>query len=234
MIGGPEQGPAWAERRARAMGKFGLGNVRLIDTGRGLAKNVPGETPQRKDTSRLGQEAQLALQVGHAPIAFFGRGAVVGRDATHGGGEVQIGVAEAIAPVGRSRLVCESGVEARPRQEARRSIAGKDAPGPVRTVRGRSKSHDDKTRLRVSKAGDGTSPIHVGTEFPFLLRGNPLAVTDETRTLAAMDDLVAEPRQGIRHAGRLQWVRLSVAGGYREHSPGVTYPFRRGVPTSER
>src|SRR5262249_52923187 len=85
-------------------------------------------------------------------------------------------------------------------------VAGEDAPGAVATVRGGREPEDEQPRARIAEPGHGPAPVGLADERAPLHARDLLAVRDEARAEAALDDRALEG--GERAAG---------GGGARRH-----------------
>ena len=77
-------------------------------------------------------------------------------------------------------------------EEVTRAVTREDAPGAVGTMRRRRESYEQEPCVRISKAGDGTSPIGVVAMGAFLVARNPVTVLSKPRAAFARHDRVAE------------------------------------------
>ncbi len=139
---------------------------------------------------------------------------VVGGSAADGGSDERIGEREAVAGVSRRGNAREAVRVHGAHQKvsrAERSIAGEDAPGPVRAVRRGRQADDEHPRLRVAEARHRPAPVDLVAVRGFLLRGDALAVGAKPCAAVAGDDLFPRCGECSRHGINTQLTRITKA-----------------------
>ena len=156
--------------------------------------SIPCDAAEGQNSSRL-KDREFAFEVG-ATIQDFGRqGLVFGWRATDSRGDVAIPELEAVPAADRGGLVRETGLVESLVEKIARAVAGENSSGAVASVSGGGEAQDEQLRAGIAESGDAASPIVPVAVGAALFAGNPLAVGDKTRALAAGGDFVRNDLQ---------------------------------------
>jgi hypothetical protein len=77
-------------------------------------------------------------------------------------------------------------------QEVAAAISGEHAPGAIRAVGCGGQADDQELSLRIAEAGDGAAPVRFVAVGAALGAGDFLAVANQARAFAALDNLSVE------------------------------------------
>ena len=180
-----------------------------------LQPRVPRDLAERDDDLQVRQVRDFVREMGEAAIDFLGQRLVVRRRATNGRRDIGIRQLQPIVDALRGVDVREAGALQRGHQEiARRAdpVARKDAPRPVRAMRGRRQAENQDARLGIAKARDRPRPIQMVPERRLPGPAHLPAIGPQPRALLAAND--GGPERPTREEG-LMWCRCNMlqAGG---------------------
>jgi hypothetical protein len=153
---------------------------------------VPGEGAEAEDHPRVREQFQLAGGVGEAVVAFGGCRLVLWWGAADGGGDPDSREPEPVVPALRDRLVRKSCPMEGCEEEVSGTVAGKDPARTVRAVGRRCEPEDYYLRVRVSETGYGTTPVSFVSVGGLFRVGYLFAPLDQSRAVAAGDDLTLQ------------------------------------------
>ena len=121
--------------------------------------DVEGDLAEGDDHLQVGQQFQLALEVGTAVAQFLWRGFVAGRGAMGGGGDVEIVQGQAVVAGNAGGAGGETGLVEDPVEDVAGAVAGEHATRSVGTVSARRESQNQDTGGRVAEGRHGESPV---------------------------------------------------------------------------
>ena len=158
--------------------------------------------PSATMTWTRSSRAISALQVLATGRKFLRRGLVVRRRATGCSRNVDIAEREAIAAVGRGRLVRKARTIEGAKEEIAGAVAGEDAASAVPPMCSRGQANDQHASLRVAPPRDRTAPVLFVPISAALNARGLLTPGDQARTEAAGSDLFVQsaPSSLIRHS----------------------------------
>ena len=121
--------------------------------------DVEGDLAQGDDHLQVGQQFQLALEIGTAVAQFLRRGFVAGRSAMGGGGDVEIVERQPVVAGNAGGAGGETGFVENPVEDVAGAVAGEHTAGSVGTVSARGESQNQDACSRVAEGRDGESPV---------------------------------------------------------------------------
>ena len=163
-----------------------------------LQVRVERDLAERDDDAHVGQRVDLGLKVGKAPRDLLRRRLVVGRRTPDRRGDECITEDQAVVRIARRRDVREAGAMERAHEKVAGSadaVAGKDAAGAVRAVRGRRQADEQQPRARIAEARDRLAPVGLVAIGAPLLARDLGAVAAQPRARLARDDRVVTDLQ---------------------------------------
>ena len=163
----------------------------------GSEESVHGDRPERDDYAQGGEEPHLALEIRLAVAELRRRGPVPRGSASHRGGDVAIAQPKAVRLRDRRGLIRESVPVEGAKQPVAAPISREDAAGPIPSVCRRGEADDQQPGAGVSEARDGPPPVLPIPERGPLRAGDLLAISDQARAAAAVDDLGRDSFEGI-------------------------------------
>src|SRR5262249_16387876 len=150
---------------------------------------------ERDDDADAWKRGDLAVEMRETVCDLLGRRLVVGRRASHRGGDERIGQSQAVVRMLRRRDVRESVTMKGGHQEVARAaggVGGEEASGRVGAVRGGRESDDQHARARIAEAGDWLAPVDVvAIRAPFRAR-DLAAIRAQPWAAVAGDDLLVD------------------------------------------
>jgi hypothetical protein len=195
MIAGKEARQVAGQTKFGAVGEAKRGPRRdMFAAGQQTQVGVKRDRSEREDGSRA-KQVQFFFEIAGAIGEFGGQGFVVGRRATKRGGDVSVVQRETVIDAQRSGLVREAGAVKFAVKKFAAAIAGEHSSSAIGPVGARRQAYNDQLRARISKTGDGTAPVSPIAIGPALNTGDLAKITNQARTLAALDDGIVERGQ---------------------------------------
>lgn len=155
------------------------------------------------------ENGELALKVGAAVPQFGGSGLIGGRRAMSCRGNPDIAEFHTVIAVKALRMRRETRAVERPIQELPGTVAREHTSCSIRAMRAGGQSENEQTGGRISERGYWFAPVIPVKICAAFRRGNLPAVSPETRTSSAGDDLAVQCYKSVRQFTKNNTISLT-------------------------
>ena len=151
----------------------------------------PGDVAQGEDGARA-EQIEFGLEKWKTVVDFGWRGFIRWRGATRDCADVGVDESKTIGARDGCGLAGESGAMELFVQEVAAAVSGEHAPGAIRAVGRGGQADDQELSLRIAESGDRAAPVRFVPVGAPLGARDFLAVANQARAFAALDDLSVE------------------------------------------
>jgi len=157
-------------------------------------ENLHRELAQRYDIAHPFQGANLLLKIRLAPRELDPRRLVLRRRASNRCCDIAIAEGKTVILRDGRWLVREARPEKGAEQPVPAPVPREHPPGPVSSMGRGCQAHDEKSRVGISEAWEGTAPVFPVPEPRHLPARHSLAIPHEARAGTATDDAAVRRR----------------------------------------
>jgi len=151
----------------------------------------PGDVAQGEDSSRA-EQIEFGFEKWKAVVDFGWRRFIRWRGATRDCADVGVVEIETIGARDGCGLAGESGAMELFVQEVAAAVSSEHASSAIRAVGRGGQANDQELSVRIAEAGDGAAPVRFVPVGTALDARDFLAVANQARAFAALDDLSVE------------------------------------------
>ena len=161
--------------------------------------------PETNDAPQVLEQAEGLIEIGRTVIHFFDCRLIGGWSAVKGGGDEGVNELQAIADVGRRRLIAKSGLIHGPVEKVAGSVAGEHSASAVGSMRCGCQPNDQEACLQIAKVRYGLTVVLIIAKGRSLFACDLLAMGVQARALRAGGDPLIQrmPGEIWRHGSNL-------------------------------
>lgn len=156
-------------------------------------KSIEGNLPQSDDHTEAFKQFEFFYEVRPAALKFNPARFILRRRAPDRRGNITISQLQAVVPMNRLRLICESRSVERSVEPVAAAIPGKHSAGSIAAMGRRSKADNQETRLGIAKTRQGFRPVTFAVVASRRCLGDRFAPAHQPRAFVASSNRLLEP-----------------------------------------